>query len=244
MSTLGAEIVLQTLLVAVVLVSSRAFWGDRARLIRLALAGALAFLLAAPAVLGVRWLVSGTSRELGFNLEQALDFSLHPVVLAETILPRLLGDPHAFSDHDFWGRAYFPTDYPYLVTLYLGLPVLLVASQARARRRLWLLAAVGAVLALGRYGPLGLLPADLMLPVRGPQKLAFLLHFSLALLAGLGLEHSLGAGRGSLRRWLPLALPGAALVAAGGAAALAPGALRDLLGGVIPPSSNRGASSQ
>ncbi len=149
-STLGAEIVVQTVIVSAVLASSRSFWRDPARLARLGLAGILALLLAAPAVLGVQWLVAGTSRELGFTLDQALGYSLHPVVLGETILPSFLGDPHAFSDRDFWGRTYFPANYPYFVTLYIGLPVLLVASQARSRRRLWLLAAAGVLLALGR----------------------------------------------------------------------------------------------
>jgi hypothetical protein len=233
-STLGAEIVLQTAIVGLVLLEDWSVLRDR-RLVRLALAGLVALALAAPAVLGTMALVSGTAREEGFALPQALAFSLHPVVLAEAALPRLLGDPHAFSDADFWGRAYFPHGYPYLLTLYLGLPVLLLAVQSRALRRLWVLAMVGVALALGRYGPLGLLPADLVLPFRGPQKLFFLTHLALALLAGLGLQRSLGDRRVALRRALVLIVPGALLLTLAAGLFLWPIPLRRLLGLLAPP---------
>jgi hypothetical protein len=234
-STLGVEIAVQTVLVGVVLGSTRGLWRDPPRLARLALAGLLALLLAAPAVLGVQWLVAGTSRDLGFTLEEALDYSLHPVVLGEALLPGLLGDPHSFSNQGFWGQSYFPTGYPYFVTLYLGLSVLLLAAHARSHRRLWVLAGVGLALALGRFGPLGLLDEGIMVPVRGPQKLALLAHLSLALLAGFGLERCVRGGRASLRGGLLLVLPGAFLAGTGLAAALAPAVLCDLLGAAMPP---------
>ena len=97
LSTLGAEIGLQTVLVAVVLGSSRALWRDPKRLVRLSLAGLLALLLAAPAILGVRWLVTGTSRELGFTLEEARE--------ALAVLPALSGDGVERLLRIYGGRA-------------------------------------------------------------------------------------------------------------------------------------------
>jgi hypothetical protein len=237
-STLAAEIVLQTALIGLVLVEDWSALRGR-RLARPALAGVLALALAAPAVLGARALVAGTARGEGFALTEALSFSLHPVTLGEIALPKLLGDPHAFSDADFWGRAYFPHGYPYLITLYVGLPVLLLAMVARGRRRLWGLAFVGLALALGRYGPLGLLPDQLVLPFRGPQKLFFLTHLALALLAGFGLERALREGlrwREGRPRWGPLlVVPGATLLLAALSLLLWPVPLQGLLGRLAPP---------
>ena len=207
-STLGAEVLVQTAMAGIVLLDEPAALRDR-RWLRLAGSGVLALLLAAPALLGARALVTGSAREQGFDRAQVLAFSLHPAVLGEIVLPKLLGDPHAFSDADYWGRAYFPEGYPYLVSVYLGLPVLLLAVSARGRRKLWFLAAAGVLLSLGAYGPLGLLPEWIRWPLRGPQKLFFLVHLAVALLAGFGLERRLSeAPRGRGR--LGLVLPGLA----------------------------------
>jgi hypothetical protein len=234
-STLAVEIVLQTLVVGVVLAAGPTLWRDRTRLVRLLAAGVLALLLAAPAVLGVRALLSGTARERGFAPGEVLSFSLHPVVIGEMLLPRFLGEPLSFSDRDYWGRAYSPTGFPYLVTLYLGLPTLLLAAHARGRRRLWGLALVGLVLALGRHGPLSLLPAEVGLPFRGPQKLLFLTHVSLALLAGFGLERAVRRPGGRPRFWPVLALPGAMLLVVAALLQVWPGVVRSVLGHVVPP---------
>jgi hypothetical protein len=234
-STLAVEIVLQTVVVGVVLAAERSLRSDWRRLARLVAAGVLALLLAAPAVLGVRSLVSGTERERGFGPDEVLSFSLHPVALVEMVLPKMLGEPHAFSDRDYWGRAYSPTGFPYLVTLYLGLPVLLLAAQSRRGGRLWGLACVGILLALGRHGPLGLFPADAVLPFRGPQKLLFLTHVALALLAGFGLERAVHRTASRPRLGHVLVLPGVTLVALALGLHLWPGAVRSALGHLAPP---------
>jgi hypothetical protein len=231
-STLGVEIVLQTVLVGLVLAEDRRWLRDR-RAPRLLAAGFLALALAAPAVLGVRALIEGTSRGRGFPMPEALQFSLHPVILAEAVLPRLLGDPHAFGDADYWGRAFFPDGYPYLLTLYIGLPALLIALQACRQRRLWWLAGLGLLLSLGTYGPLGLLPDTWALPFRGPQKLFFLSHLPLALLAGFGIEAALGA-RAKRRLRVALALPGLALLLAVVFLRIDARAVRDGLARLVP----------
>lgn len=235
-STLGAEVVLQTAVVGGVLTLGPRLWRDRRALVRLLLAGGLAALLAAPAVLGVWSLVAGTARDRGFSMSEALTFSVHPVALAEMALPRFLGEPHAFSDRDYWGRAYFPNGYPYFVTLYLGLPALLLASRARRGRwRLWLLVFGGLLASLGRYGPLGLLDGDLTLPFRGPQKLLLTSQLALALLAGFGLDRCRSEAPRGWRGVLALVVPGAGLVALALGLYVRPDVVRGGLAHLAPP---------
>ena len=232
-STLGVEIVLQTALVGFALAAGPGLLRGR-RPGALLAAGAVAALLAMPALLGARALVAGSARERGIPVGEALAFSLHPVVLAEAVLPKLLGNPQGFTDASFWGRAYFPAGHPYLLTLYLGFAALLLAGRARGWGILWALALGGMLLALGSHGPLGLLPEGVRLPLRGPQKLFFLTHLSLALLAGCGLERALSdRPRGWLRMWL--LAPGVALTTLAIASWLDPVAVRAAAGALAPP---------
>jgi hypothetical protein len=231
-STLGAEIVLQTVVVGVVLAVEPALVRDRRKVGHLVLAVVLAALLAAPALLGVRSMAAGSARERGFSASQSLAFSVHPVALGEVLLPRFLGDPHAFSNRNYWGRVYFPTGFPYLVTLYLGLPALLLAARAGGRWRLWGLALGGALVALGTYGPLGpLVGSEVTLPLRGPQKALFTSHLALALLAGFGLDRS----RERPRPRLSLVIPGAVLLGLAVGLMLWPGAIHGAMSRLIPP---------
>lgn len=232
-TTLGGEIVIQTGLVGLVLVGGRRLALDRRRLAGFAAALGLSLLLAAPAILGVRALVQGTARSQGFSSSEVLAYSVHPVAAAEMVLPRFLGDPQAFTDRDFWGRAYSPTGFPYLITVYLGLPALVVASLARGRRRLVVLAVVGLLLALGRYGPLALLPDSLSLPFRAPPKLLFMAHVAVALLAGFGLQR--GVETPPSRARLLLAVPGALLLGAGLVLLAWPEAVHQALAWMAPP---------
>jgi hypothetical protein len=223
--------VAQTIAAALVITLDESWLRPR-RWLPLAGAGALAALVAAPALAGGAWLARGTARAGGFTREQVLAFSLHPGTLPELALPRWLGDPHAFSDADYWGAAFFPEGYPYLVGLYVGAGVLLLATQACGQRRLWLLVALGLLLALGSHGPLGALPAGLRLPVRGPQKLLFLAQVGLSLLAGFGLARSeRQPARGS--RLAALLVGGAAVLALAVAAASAPERFLALAGRVL-----------
>jgi hypothetical protein len=221
-STLGVEIVAQTLVVALVLTLD-AGWLRPRRWLSFLAAAALAAAIAAPALAGAAWVTRGTARAGGFPREAWLAHSLHPGALPELALPRWLGDPHAFSDADYWGAPFFPEGFPYLVSLYAGAGVLLLASQAGSSRRLWLLVAGGALLAVGSHGPLALLPGDLRLPIRGPQKFLFLAQVGLSLLAGIGLDRCEREPPGGLRRALLLAA-GAAPVGAALVVVMAPDA--------------------
>jgi len=212
LSTLSAEVVLQTALAGALLTRVRL----RLRTLAALLAAAtLTALLAAPVLLGVRALVEGTHRTQGLPPASAFAFSARGPVLVEALLPRLFGNVHSFSDAGYWGRPFFPSGQPYLLSMYLGLGVLVLALAAgyrEGRWRWWLLAGVGVALALGSHGPLAGPLAPLMKMFRSPVKFAFMADLALCVLAGLGLDRIRhGAPRGPA--W---ALgPGVALCAGG-----------------------------
>jgi len=187
LATLGVEIAAQTALAGLALVPGRAALREPRRQVCLALAGVLAVLLAAPALLGARALTRDRQRAAGFTREQALGHSASPVVLAEALLPRFFGDVHSSSDAGYWGQPFFPEGYPYLVSLYVG-PACLVLALFGRKPRLLGLAVVGVLLSLGANGPLGPLMGALMTSFRGPVKFFFLATLALSLLAAHGLE--------------------------------------------------------
>ena len=121
-STLGADVLVQTAVAGIVLLDEPAALRDRRGCASRARRSRGPRRPRAPGGAGAR---DGLGPPAGFRPAQVLSFSLHPAVLGEVLLPKFLGDPHAFSDADYWGRAYFPEGYPYLVSIYLGLPVLL-----------------------------------------------------------------------------------------------------------------------
>jgi catechol 2,3-dioxygenase-like lactoylglutathione lyase family enzyme len=184
-STLGADVIVQTALAVPFLVPWRRI-GEGAW-VRLAQAAVAAALLAAPVIAGVLWLVQGTARGQGFTASQALGYSASPVVLLDSVLPRFFGDVHAFSDVGYWGQPFFPNGYPYLLSLYVGPLVLLLALAARPSR-LHLLLALGVLASLGSHGPLGLVLSTGLPFLRGPIKYFFLVTLAAALLASQGLE--------------------------------------------------------
>lgn len=204
-STFGGEMVVQTAFLALLLRPPRI---ERSRLAALLLTAALSLLLAAPVLLGSRALLRGTPRGGGFGVQEALTFSAPPAVLAEALLPRFLGEVHNFTDYGFWGQPFFPTGYPFILSLYLGLPALVLALLA-GRDRLWLAVGLGVLLSLGAYGPAAGPLAFALRMFRVPVKFFFLSTFAIALLAGQGVDRM----QSSPRRASPLVfLPAAALL--------------------------------
>jgi hypothetical protein len=230
-ATLGAETVMQTALAAAALLRGRP---DRRRILAAVLAVGIALLLAMPALVGVRALVADTARAAGFAPDTGFSFSLHPAVLLDAVVPRAFGDVHTFSEHGYWGQPFFPDGFPYLLSLYCGPALLFLALRAGRSSealRLWGLAALGLLLALGDHGPLGFAMAPLMRHFRAPVKFLFLPNLALALLAARGIER---ARQTTLRpAWGALAA-GALLVALGVATRLSPALPGWLLGGILP----------
>ncbi len=230
-STLAVEIQFQTALAALVLAPDARWLRDR-RLGRVVAAGVLAALMAAPVFLGMHTVLEGTARASGFTAAEALHYSAGPMVLLEAVLPKLFGDVHAFSDLGFWGQPFYTQGYPYLLSLYLGPPVLLLAARAGRATRLHLLVLMGLVLGLGAYGPLALLPPDAALPFRHPVKFLFLATLGISLLAGRALD---GKGRAPGSQRVLLLVPGLLLLSASAVLGRSPDAPAHMLGALWPP---------
>lgn len=226
-STFGGEVVLQTALLAVVLVP-RALVGKS--LARLVAAAALAALIVTPVLLGTWAIVEGTPRGQGFQHEMAFGYSATPLVLLECVLPRFFGELHTFSDVGFWGQPFFRAGYPYIPSLYIGPAVLLLAALA-GRSRLWLVAAAGVLMSLGDHGPLEPLLVPLLTVFRAPVKFFFLTSATLALLAGRGVHR---VTTGDVRARIGVVLPGLVISAAGLVLALHPEASLRFLREVLP----------
>ncbi len=230
-STLGGDIVVQTALAALFLIPAFRRFAEGAW-VRLGQAAAAAVLLAAPAIAGILWLVQGTTRGQGFTTGQALGYSIRPLVLLDAVLPRFFGDVHSFSEVGYWGQPFFPDGYPYLLSLYLGPLVLLLALAARPSR-LHLLLAVGVVASLGANGPLGPALSTALPFLRGPVKYFFVVTLAAALLAGEGLER-LAVAR--VRQALAAALlsAGAVLVVVAVALQSRPDLIASVFGAFVP----------
>jgi hypothetical protein len=226
-STLGAEVLPQTALVALVLVPR-----VPSRRSALAVAGsvALAALVAAPALAGGAWLLQGTARGSGFAADVGLSYSASLPVLLEAVLPRFLGEVHTFSDAGFWGQPFFPGGTPFFLSLYVGPLVLLLALRAgQGNARLWALVALGVLLAAGSHGPLAPVLAAALHQLRVPAKFFLSSTLALALLAGRGAER----GRAGPWSWAAV-LPGLALLVAAWYAARAPATVGTLLAALVP----------
>gem|GEM_PF-3174285 len=230
-STLALEIQFQTAIAALVLAPDARWLRDR-RLVRVAAAGVLAALMAAPVFFGMQTVLEGTQRASGFTAAEALHYSAGPMVLLEAVLPKLFGDVHAFSDVGFWGQPFYTQGYPYLLSLYLGPAVLLLAARAGRATRVHLLVLLGVALGLGAYGPLAILPSHVALPFRHPVKFLFLATLGASLLAGRALDVTERA-----RTWLRalLLVPGLLLVSASAVLRWSPDAPARLLGALAPP---------
>jgi hypothetical protein len=189
-ATLGAEIVLQTLVVAAALSFQT---GAGRRLLRVAVSAALGAGLAAPTVLVMRAIVAGSARSAGFHPTVVLAHSVHPFTLLQVVVGGLYGDLSDLTNR-WWGQNFFPRGFPYILSLYLGATVLALAWVGARRGRpfggrLAALALIAVVVCLGRWA--GLQPLVELLPVRPfryPTKAFFTVQLAVALLAALGLD--------------------------------------------------------
>jgi hypothetical protein len=197
--------------IALLWAAGRRLASFRRTLLRFALTGALACLVAA-VQLGPTWAMYESSNRADPQFRaQTLVWSTHPLRLIT-----LAAWPNSTtSDSGAVAKAFFGNielNRALAESLYLGLPVLgLAFLGAWVRRDLWILPAIGSLallLALGRYGGLydvfsSVIP--LWSAFRYPEKLMGFVTLAAALLAGAGLDAA-RAGRGCLSPWLGIAL--------------------------------------
>ena len=238
-STVGTELVLQSILAAVVL--SWPPGGRRAAIVRVAAALLLGLGLSAPTTGVMSGVVAVSERGRGFPPAVVLAQSVHPLTLLQVVIGDFYGDLSDVANR-WWGENFFPRGFPYFLSLYLGAAALAVPPVGarfgrELRLRLIVLALFGLVVCLGRWGVIG--PIVEALPLlrrfRFPTKAFFTVHLAVSLLAALGTD-ALAAGRRPAWRWLA-----AAGIALGGPLtgglllpALAPGFVRYFVAGFFP----------
>lgn len=178
----------------------------------------------------------------GLPYAETVYWSLHPLALAEMVLPRLFGT--VLDSPTLWTYVLAGRNQPYYVCIFVGFLLFFFAwvgwSEGRDRRRHFIAAAAALLLLLacGRYTPL-FAEAYLLLPplglVRFPAKLLVPATLLVAILAGWGVDVARRSEMASLRKrtWaLPLAA-GAVTIAIWGLALIEPGRVSDLAAAVL-----------
>jgi len=201
LTTVALEIVAQAVALGVLLAiwrdtrTGEAEPGPRVTGARLIAALVLGVCLAGVPVAIMLGVLPETQRGTGLSPDEAASLALPPLALFQFLVPNLFG-ALARPIETWWGGAIFTEGAPYFLSIYLGALVfaLAVCGGARAPRRerfvLIGAAALGAWYALGPMGGLWNLLHDLPLAnaFRAPSKALFVVHFSVALLAGRGAD--------------------------------------------------------
>jgi len=193
---LGGEPMTAGLLVPAMVAVALSRHGARRGAATLAGAGLVAVTIAAPQIVATLRVLPFTFRAAhGLEPAEAAWQSLHPARLLELIVPLPWGWPSDYTRFGYWSKVVTP-DVPFIYSIHVGVVALALALAALMRRRLWA-ALAGAALLLAWAGGLrpGLLVAVTGGVFRYPQKLAVLFTLAAALLAGWGLDASLGNRR-------------------------------------------------
>ena len=242
LSTTGVEIVLQAFVVGLVLSAARPLGR---RWLKALLAGVLGAGLVAPTLIHLANLVGESTRRSGFGSDVVMSHSVHPLTFLQVVVGGLYGDLSNLAGR-FWGSNFFPRGFPYFLSLYLGLTVVVLAilgslwgKERKTRLLLLLLLLAASVLALGRWAGLGVLTDAIaaLRKFRYPSKAFFTAHLAVALLAAMGLDALVGPkGR---RAWLLCTILcmilGSLLLAAPAIPSFLPRAALWFLRGFFPP---------
>lgn len=85
-------------------------------------------------------LLAQSTRGEGRSYESFSSWSVAPQRLPELLIPRFLGDPNSMRADAYWGRRVESGGYPYMLSLYLGIPALLLALVGALAVGSWRLA--------------------------------------------------------------------------------------------------------
>lgn len=183
----------------------------------LALAGGVAFLVAAVQLLPTLEYLGVSDRSSTVDQQLAMTYSFWPWRLAGLVAPDLYGNPR---DGNYWGYGNYWED-----AIYIGvLPAVLACAAILRKRgrpaRWFLLAAAGValLLALGQNTPVfpflfEYVPSFSLF--QAPARWNLLLVFAMALLAGMGAE-DWGVAKGRALYWLRLGTAGSGAMLATG----------------------------
>lgn len=188
-----------------------------------ALAITLAFGVGAIVIVPARALLGSTERSQALPQEIAESCSLHPLRVAEMLLPGAMGDPYGvYPARAVVGEARLD-GLPLSHSVYLGASAVVLALAAFGRRRrlaagLAVLSVAALLLAFGRYTPVHGWFRRVAIPLsymRYPEKYTALVVLTCALLAGLGATRLLSE---TARPWRRTAILLAAIVGLAGLA--------------------------
>jgi len=166
-------------------------------LLAMALALATAVVLSAPQ-LALTWeMIPLSNRASGVPLSESLVWSLQPYALKSLVIPNYLLPVSESRPVLHWGLGFF-SGYGYLLSIYLGVTLLLLALFAfsqpgKIQPWFWLgMAVLGILMAMGETLPLYKffhqhLPGFSLFRI--PQKFILFTSFSLAMLAGWGTQN-------------------------------------------------------
>ena len=173
--------------------------GRGALMLRIVAAMILAAGLAAIQLLPSAEMTAMSSRGEHRSYESLTTWSLHPARLPELLVPGFFGRTDALSEDAYWGSRREDTGFPNVLSIYVGLPALLMAMlgamgsvlTTRMRRLLVAFAILGLAMACGRFLPgfhalYRLAPA--MALFRYPVKAIVLGMMPLSLLAAAGAD--------------------------------------------------------
>jgi len=173
--------------------------------------------LVAMAIAAITWvppllMLKSTERARPFDRATAGAYSHHPLRIIEMVAPGALGDPTGEYPAGEWIGEPAAAGAPLFFSSYLGIATLGLALLGLRRRRLPLVLAGAALLALfvafGRHTPVHQVWRTIVFPfahMHSPEKYVVLVVASLAPLAGLGASRLLSTGdKPRLRRLLVL----------------------------------------
>jgi len=163
----------------------------RARIAAAAIIIAFAAGLSLIATLPATSMVRQSSRRQRLTYQTFASWSVHPYRFPELVVPRFFGPTDGIRDSGYWGQAFETEGFPYILSIYFGIPALLLAAAgARRRPELAAIAVIAIVLSIGSRLPgfrlLWYLPVVSIF--RYPVKAILISILPIALLAGYGVE--------------------------------------------------------
>lgn len=210
MPLLGGSAEVAAMLFVVVIVAVLAMAASRRTVVLLLVLGTGAVGLTLVQTLPVLTTIAQSSRSGPRSYDSFTSWSVHPRRLPELVVPRYFGDTDTMVENRYWGRTFETSGFPYILSIYFGLPVLILAIAGSAgldagdrvpRRTLTALACIGMVLSLGRYLPGFSLIYDhvpLVTTFRYPVKAMFAALLPISLLAARGTQVLALSRRGRL----------------------------------------------
>ena len=184
-------------------IESKVRWKTVSEIVRVGIVGAMfGFSLAAVQILPALELIPRAARGAGYDFGSASVWSMHPLDLANLVVPHFFGDVFTMDWATYWGERFHSSRDMYLVSSFVGSGTTLLAAVAFLSQRkklkaiLFVLILTSILLAFGEFNPLYRQLYDHVPGLdlgRYPSKYFLLGTLALAIFASLGLEVIMGS---------------------------------------------------